>query len=776
MAEHLPLGNPVALPTRRTGGSPRTPPRNPHRHGQKLTEELTATLTSTQSIEIVEGVDPALVFRIRATGRLSAEQWHSRGLELLSEGGDWDYVVLSPGEGIPEIADELARYAAAPDRQGAKARLSSFFGALETIEPYGPEDRLADDVAEMLDGEPGPIDIFVWAAPDDTEATRRVEQITAAVEAQGGEVTASDRRPRSPVVRAILDGVAARRLSRIPVVEMMRPPALPYVDPADWRDIREDDLETEHRNGVPIGVLDDAIATAHPLLRNLVTATRSFPANHPWQQMGEHGTMIAGLAAYGDFEMALRDHKPFVSCGSLVQGRVIEPRPGEPHRHQFPQEQPEHLTIEQAIVALNNEYDIRVFVLCVTEIDPYSGPRVSLLTERLDDLIRERDLVVVVPTGNHGVTGPTARMDSGGHALRDYPGYALHEVARVSEPATAALAMTVGSIARSAGPASLAGVTRIGDTAVAPVDGLSPFSRSGPGAYKGVKPELVHYGGNLVVRPGGEIASPESGTGVVSLMLDGSGRLFGVGSGTSFAAPRVARIAADVLGAYPDASGNLVRALLGLSASMPEPVRDAFGSDVYRVAGHGLPMSDRAITSTGLRTVLMGEYSMAADTVAIHPLPIPPAFQSVRATRSIKIALAFDPPVRRTRREYLAGEMSFDLLRASSLAEVQSWYRRQDPGEPLKLPGDRRRPKLDPGTETTANSTLVVRGVRRRLFEADDGDTYYLALTHSSRPWAKKGQQTYALAVAFEEEERQDVDLYAELQQRVRPRVRVRPG
>jgi hypothetical protein len=775
VAEHLPLGNPVALPTRRIGGGPRTPPRNPHRHGQKLTQELTATLTSTQSIEIVEGVDPALVFRIRATGRLSAEQWHSRGLELLSEGGDWDYVVLSPGEGTPEMAGELARYAAAPDRQGAKARLSSFFGTLEAIEPYRPEDRLADNVAETLDGEPGPVDILIWAAPDIAEATRRIEQVTAAVEAHGGKVTASDRRPRSPVIRAILDGAAARSLASIPVVEAMRLPAFPYVDPADWRDIREENLEVQRRDGPPVGVLDDAIATGHPLLSGLVNVTRSFPAGHAWQQMGEHGTMVAGLAAYGDFETPLREHTPFVASGSLVQGRVIEPRPGEPHRHQFPPEQPEHLTIEEAIVALNDEYDVRVFVLCVTEIDPYSGPRVSLLTERLDDLIQERDLIVVVPTGNHGVDIATARMDSGGHALHDYPGYALHEVARVSEPATAALAVTVGSIARSDGPANLAGVTQIGHTAVAPVDGLSPFSRSGPGAYKGVKPELVHYGGNLVVRPGGGIASPESGTGVVSLILDGGGRLFGVGSGTSFAAPRVARIAADVLSVYPDASGNLVRALLGLSASMPDAVSEAFGGDVCRVAGHGLPVSARASASTGLRTVLMGEYSMAADTVAIHPLPIPSAFQSVRAARSIKIALAFDPPVRRTRREYLAGEMSFDLLRASSLAEVQSWYRRQDPGEPLKLPGDRRRPKLDPGIETTANSTLVVRGVRRRLFEADDGDTYYLAVTHSSRPWAEKGQQTYALAVAFEEEERQDVDLYVELQQRVRPRVRVRP-
>jgi len=759
------------------GSGPRAPVRNPRQHGGKLAAELTASITSTQAIQVIEGVDPALVFRIRTSGRLSSEQWGNRGLELLSEGGDWDYVVLSPGKDTPRIAAELTRYAAAPDLEGAAARLSSFFGAIEAIEPYGPEDRLSDDIAKTLDAQPGPVDILIWAATDDAEAAKRIAQVTAVLEAQEAAITAMDPRARSPVIRAILDGPTARLIANIAVVELMRPPLLPYVDPSDWRDIGPDELVGEHRGGVPIGVLDDAIATGHPLLGALVSATRSFPANHAWQQPGPHGTMVAGLALYGDLETRLRDRLAFDSSGSIVQGRVIEPRPAQPHLHQFPPEQPEHLTIEEAIVALNEDHGVRVFVLSVTGNDPYSGPRVSMMTERLDDLIRERDLVVVVSTGNHGIDGLTAQMANGQHVLHDYPAYALDETGRVSEPATAALAVTVGSIARSAGPATLAGTTRIGDVAVAPVNGLSPFSRSGPGAHKGMKPDCVHYGGNLVLRADGAVASPESGTGVVSLALDGGGRLFGVGSGTSYAAPRVARIAADVLDIYADASGNLVRALLGLSASIPEPVRDAFGNEVCLVAGHGLPASDRASASTALRTVLMGEFSMDSDTVAIHPLPVPTAFQSVKAARTIRVALAFDPPVRRTRREYLAGEMKFDLLRASTIQQVQSWYRNQGSGAAAKLPSQRQRPKLEPGSEASANSTLMVRGIRRQqAFDPNDGNIYFLAVTHSGRPWAKPGSQTYAVAVAFEEEERQNVDLYVELQQRVRPRARVRPG
>jgi Subtilase family len=224
---------------------------------------------------------------------------------------------------------------------------------------------------------------------------------------------------------------------------------------------------------------------------------------------------------------------------------------------------------------------------------------------------------------------------------------------------------------------------------------------------------LLHYGGNWVIRADGTLAVRDAGAGVISTVVTDT-RMFHVGSGTSFAAPRVARAAADVLAAYPDASGNLVRALVALSAKVPQPVVDAFGDNVPRVAGHGLPRAARATASAGSRAVLMGEFSMATDTVAIHPLPIPRAFHDGRAARAIRVALAFDPPFRRTRREYLAGAMSFDLLRATGLDEVAAIYRKQDEDVPLSLPSGRRRMKLLPGSQTFDNSTLMVRNPNRR--------------------------------------------------------------
>ena len=58
------------------------------------------------------------------------------------------------------------------------------------------------------------------------------------------------------------------------------------------------------------------------------------------------------------------------------------------------------------------------------------------------------------------------------------------------------------------------------------------LSRTGPGAYRGVKPDVVDYGGNWVVNDSGNLEYSNPGVATVSLG-DGGGRLFGLAAGTS---------------------------------------------------------------------------------------------------------------------------------------------------------------------------------------------------------------------------------------------------
>lgn len=163
------------------------------------------------------------------------------------------------------------------------------------------------------------------------------------------------------------------------------------------------------------------------------------------------------------------------------------------------------------------------------------------------------------------------------------------------------------------------------------------------------------------------------GVSVISLVRRDQ-RLFGVANGTSFAAPRVTRLAARTLHRYPDASANLLRALIGAAVIPIENPITLDAKELRRIAGHGRALPTRALESGGPRVAMMFDGTITADTAIVHPVPIPDEFTRGGTARTITVALAFDPEVRRTRREYLAGRMSFDLVRNMSLDDIRATW------------------------------------------------------------------------------------------------------
>lgn len=787
MPDHLPLPPRVVLRSRRAGGGggPQAP-RNPRRHGQALQAGLNAVVLVPAAP--IDGVDPDLVFKLSATTRIEDDTLAARQLTLLGESADYTYFVLSSDQ-ASELRRALARYAASPDQEGAKAPLSSLFGNLDAILPYEAIDRTGQGIAELLAERPTSprvVDISVWASGDLAEAQRRVAAVRAVVEQNNGQTLDTDDRPRYTVVRALVGIECLEQLLALSVVERARTPPVPFLDPADWFDRDSANITVATVGGAPpIGVLDDAPQSAHPLLAPVVVAELSYPKGYGWQQRGVHGSMVAGLAAYGDIESQLRGGGvAFAGAGSVVSGRVLEPDPMNVSRTRFPTNVPIHKVVDEAIRQLHRDHEVRIFNLSAGFDEPYRGPHVSEFTEALDDLARELDVLIVAAAGNTSSTlqGITA---SGQHVSTGYPAYLLDPEHRIAEPAIGANVLAVGSIARSAAPVSTRGrASRPSARAVAEVDEVSPFSRSGPGvgptSNKATKPDVVEYGGNYVLNDAGVLEPENPGVSVVSIAMDSSGRLFRAGSGTSFSTPRVARLAVNVLEAYPRSSANLLRALIALSAQVPEPVRRQFpdSGEARRVAGYGRPTSGLAVASSGSCVVMIFEGQMDVDTAVVHPLPIPEAFARGQWQRHIRVALAFDPPVRRERREYVAATVRLDLVRNTDPAELQKIYEAQDPDDSQDLFRNRRRVDLLPGSQAMSASTLQLRGWSPKRLDIDDGDTYYLAVTHRRQTWARTmtdyREQRYALAVELDAEGQSELDLFALVQQRVQPEVRAR--
>jgi hypothetical protein len=767
MADHHRLATPEQLGDRRqTAGGPRSPDRNPNRHGRKLTTDLAGAIAASRS-PIAEGIDPRHVFKVRTVSRIAESGWTGRGLEPLGESSEgWTYFVLTSDATGTQLNADLAQYAASPDADGAPAPLSSVFGLIEEVLPYGPDDRRGPGLPDGPPEERIIVDIELWPSGDRDEAARRTAEVKEVLAETEGDVLVQDLRPQFTVVRARVDDAGLTALLDLPVVERIRTPPEPLLDPTDWLGATLGDLEVHHEDGEPVGVIDDGVHAHHPLLAGVVKATISVPdESHFTEPPSGHGTMVAGLASYSDFEVPLRDGQALTGR-PVYSARVLESHPDFPDRTRFPEDVLEHVATEDAIRRLNAQ-GVRVFNLSITDDVPYSGPHVSGWTESIDALIRELGIVVVIAAGNVPGRPGSQTTSDGADYRRDYPAYCLAPGARVAEPAVAALALTAGSLARSAGPATPSGTSYPGSRAIAESGELSPFSRTGPGfADNGaVKPDVVHYGGNWVVADTGSLDVRNAGVSTVTLSGDPARRMFTIANGTSFAAPRVSRLAADVWHRYPAASANLVRTLVALSADVPATGRIVGISDQLRAYGNGRPSLVPASESGGNRTVLVFEGSIDVDGAVVHSIPVPEAFAQGRSSRRIRIAIAYDPPVRRQRREYLAGRLSADLVRNMSLKEIDEVFGAQDDGQVTPLPADRRRPTLRPGTSSFAKSTLQVREWRRQQLNVDDGDEYHVVVTHRRAPWSDRlrepyDRQDYALAVEMVDEGRVDLDLH----------------
>jgi hypothetical protein len=319
----------------------------------------------------------------------------------------------------------------------------------------------------------------------------------------------------------------------------------------------------------------------------------------------------------------------------------------------------------------------------------------------LDELARELDLIIVAAAGNR-----EKFSQHGEKLIEAYPACLLEGENRIFEPGSAVNVLTVGSIAHSNGIAEAdegyAGVMPFTEK-----DHPSPPTRVGPGVGKMIKPDFVDYGGTLVFDGSSQAlqgGQEKSEAGVMSLNAKYLERLLRASSGTSFAAPLVAYKAAYLREVFPDASANLIRALLAISAEVPEGAAQCLAEfkpdEKLMVIGNGVIDLELALNSDDNRVVPYREDTLEVDKFAVFEVPIPELFQQTKGVRTVRVSLAFDPPIRHTRLDYSGLGMSFDLYRGMTSDEVFDACRKweEDEGDPFKVK-DSRRCGMKPGPE-----------------------------------------------------------------------------
>lgn len=435
--------------------------------------------------------------------------------------------------------------------------------------------------------------------------------------------------------------------------------------------------------------------------------------------------------------------------------------------------------MRDAIRYFRDTYGCKVFNISLGDDRlPYRGGKVGPWASILDTLARELNVVIVVSAGNY--THDPGEGNSPDVHVQDYPRYVLYDEARVIEPATGAIVLTVGALAHAANVPS----GSADDVSLQPIaleSQPSPFTRSGPGLGGAIKPELCEFGGNCAYD--GTIRTVRKNLhelSVVSLNREYVTRLFTTDVGTSFAAPRVAHAAARLLETYPDASANLIRAFLAASASVPEPSLRALkplGEEaVLRVCGYGRPDLEYAQASDENRVVLYADSELAFDNFHIYEIPIPGELINSKETRSITVTLAFDPPVRHSRFDYLGVKMSFRLIRGKTLEDIAEAFRQRARNEEAvdRLSSTRYDCGMIPKSGVREGSTLQrATFSMRKTLPPEYGDTYYLVV-RCERKWAKDehAPQRYAVVVVIKHSAH--VNIYNRIRDRLVIRLRPR--
>ena len=774
------------LPRKKTGFG-RSPARDYAAHGRVLSIQLDGAMERFHQRRRPKGIDPDLILRVKLNPQAAVQEeaWERSGLTLLSVDADKTLVLFSSDEELQEFRRRLAEYQGGPppDQKGPPHK--QIFASIDLIGDVRPEDRIgrllrADGVEQpesLAEVEEYLVDIELWDFGDRDLNRRRVDQLGGFVRQQGGRVTDDYVGESLVLLRSRCSGALIRDLLNVDYVATIDLPPKPSLTVGELLEVGIGDLPATPApdEGAPgVAILDSGLTAGHPLLAPAIGEATTVP--RAWADPSDrngHGTMVAGLALYGDIEECIR-LGAFVPKLTIYSARVLN------ERLEFDDEILITTQMREAIEYFRHTYACRVFNASLGDDRlPYQGGKVSPWASILDTLARELDVVIVVSAGNY-IHDPGPSNSPDGH-IQDYPHYLLGATSRIIEPATGAVVLTVGSLAHSENvPPGSAG-DNVAFRPIAKRGEPSPFTRSGPGLGGAIKPELCETGGNRAYDGLTQGLRNARELSVISTNWQYVQRLFMTDIGTSYAAPRVAHSAARLYGSFPNASANLIRALLAASAEVPAQSLQLLGPigerAVLQLCGYGRPNLDRAGSSDEARVVLYAESELAFDTFHIYELPIPKELIDISGTRRIKVVLAFDPPVRHTRFDYLGAMMSFRLIRGKSIDQIVEAFRQRRRDEPAvdRLTSTIFDCKMYPKAKsreggTLQRATFTMKGAPR----ADYGDTYHVVV-RCERKWARDEHAPQRYAVVAVVEHSAEVNLYNRIRDRVLERVRVRP-
>lgn len=615
--------------------TPKPPPSlNRAQHGAGLLAQLQAihemaqvSVETQRELGLESGLGLQIQFRSQPDVALAFESLHNEPshIELLSvhTEGEYSYAnVYVPDGALVHFEKYVAEYLAEKkDKKGAARDHKTLLHTIESIRAAELR-ALWNDDPKLLPANPD--EVFWWEIwlPVRSQREAVIADFRKLAEWVGCEV--GEGRVDFPERTVLLMQGSQRQFSQSVmtlncVAELRRAKetaeffdAMDAVEQHAWKDdlLARTTYPTQKEAVPRVCLLDSGVNRGHPLLDPLLAEGDLHSVEPAWGVHDEanHGTGLAGIAAYGDLTETLENAFPIQIEHLLESVKIARKEGANPGNNEFHANLFAEAVSRPEIAAPERP---RVFNCAVTTDDCRDRGRPSSWSATVDRLAADYDgagqftRLIILSAGN------TRDFD----AWAAYPA-SLSTKYLINDPGQAWNALTVGAYTEKV-DTGVAGVT-----AVAPSGGPSPLTTASATWDRAwpLKPDVVFEGGNVGTDALGPAGMPSLN--LLTTHYKPHERLFTTTNATSAASALCARMAAQLMVTYSTLRPETIRALIVHSAEWTEAMRQMYLTTpnptkanyvhLIRHCGWGVPDLERARWSAANSLTLIVED-------ALHP-------------------------------------------------------------------------------------------------------------------------------------------------------------
>lgn len=360
------------------------------------------------------------------------------------------------------------------------------------------------------------------------------------------------------------------------------------IEQLEWAEELKRRLKYNPDSNIFVTILDAGVNNGHLLLSEILTDKNCQALNDDWgsednRAHSGHGTLMSGIAAYGDLTKILKSSIEYNIRHNLESVKILPPNGENP-----PELYGDFTKRAISLAEINNPSATRILCMAVSSKHQMDRGRPSSWSSAIDDITSgandDIQRLFFIAAGN-------VAEDS----ITNYPEDNLKT--SIESPGQSWNAITVGAYTNK---------IQINEQkykdyrTLASAGELSPYSTTSYpwDMYKWpIKPEIVMEGGNIAVAPDNQHSSLED-LSLLSLSYQPTKNQFQYFNQTSAATAEASNFAAKLYADYPDAWPETIRGLIIHSASWNEKMFSQFSINrnrkedlhkLLRVFGYGVP-------------------------------------------------------------------------------------------------------------------------------------------------------------------------------------------